>query len=91
MALLGLGALRIQARSPCHRVTVSPVQLDAESNLRKARQAYVSRCEEHDKARSAASRAEEDGGNTLTKSLDKKRRAEEEARGKVSRPPRPPL
>ncbi|XP_061095752.1 rho GTPase-activating protein 45-like isoform X2 [Conger conger] len=54
--------------------------MEAESNLRKARQAYVSRCEEHDKARS---RAEEDGGGTLIKSLDKKRRLEEEARCKA--------
>ncbi|XP_035268055.1 rho GTPase-activating protein 45 isoform X1 [Anguilla anguilla] len=57
--------------------------LDAESNLRKARQFYVTRCEEYDKAKSVTSRAEEDGGSSVTKSLDKKRRLEEEARGKA--------
>ncbi|KAJ8387742.1 hypothetical protein AAFF_G00150430 [Aldrovandia affinis] len=57
--------------------------LDAEVNLRKAKHAYVARCEEHDKAKTAISRAEEDGGSTLTKSLDKKRRLEEEARSKA--------
>ncbi|KAG5850738.1 hypothetical protein ANANG_G00085640 [Anguilla anguilla] len=57
--------------------------LDAESNLRKARQFYMTRCEEYDKAKSVTSRAEEDGGSSVTKSLDKKRRLEEEARGKA--------
>ncbi|KAJ8277331.1 hypothetical protein GJAV_G00074050 [Gymnothorax javanicus] len=57
--------------------------LEAESNLRKARQVYVARYEEYDKAKGVTSRAEEDGGNTLTKSLDKKRRLEEEARSKA--------
>ncbi|KAJ8270091.1 hypothetical protein GJAV_G00110230 [Gymnothorax javanicus] len=62
--------------------------MEAESNLRKARQAYVVRCEEYDKAKSVASRAEEEqqgaaGGGATTKALDKKRRLEEEARNKA--------
>ncbi|KAG9350639.1 hypothetical protein JZ751_024528, partial [Albula glossodonta] len=56
--------------------------LEAETNLRKAKQAYMARCEEHDKAKTVTSRAEEDGGSSITKSLDKKRRLEEEARSK---------
>ncbi|KAI1891738.1 hypothetical protein AGOR_G00146860 [Albula goreensis] len=57
--------------------------LEAETNLRKAKQAYMARCEEHDKAKTVTSRAEEDGGSSITKSLDKKRRLEEEARSKA--------
>uniref|UniRef100_A0A8C9WUL4 Rho GTPase activating protein 45 n=1 Tax=Scleropages formosus TaxID=113540 RepID=A0A8C9WUL4_SCLFO len=56
---------------------------EAETNLRKAKQAYMARCEEYDKARMAASRAEDDGGSSGAKSLDKKRRNEEEARNKA--------
>ncbi|KAL4658903.1 minor histocompatibility protein HA-1-like [Arapaima gigas] len=56
---------------------------EAETNLRKAKQAYMARCEEYDKARMAASRAEDDGGSSAAKSLDKKRRNEEEARNKA--------
>ncbi|KAJ7993105.1 hypothetical protein DPEC_G00268970 [Dallia pectoralis] len=57
--------------------------MECESNLRKAKHAYMARCEEHDKAKAAASRAaEEDGGGSTTKSLGKKLRVEEEARNK---------
>ncbi|CAB1314030.1 unnamed protein product [Coregonus sp. 'balchen'] len=56
--------------------------LECESNLRKAKHAYLARCEEHDKA--AASRAAEgEGGGSTTKSLGKKLRVEEEARNKA--------
>ncbi|XP_041695585.1 rho GTPase-activating protein 45 isoform X2 [Coregonus clupeaformis] len=58
--------------------------LECESNLRKAKHAYMARCEEHDKAKAAASRAaEEDGGGSTTKSLGKKLRVEEDARNKA--------
>lgn len=60
---------------------------EAESNLRKARQLYMGRCEEYERARTAANRAEEEqsgtGSNSTTKVLDKKRRLEEEARNKA--------
>lgn len=60
------------------------IQMECESNLRKAKHAYMARCEEHDKAKAAASRAaEEDGGGSTTKSLGKKLRVEEDARNKV--------
>uniref|UniRef100_A0A4W5NAR3 Rho GTPase activating protein 45 n=1 Tax=Hucho hucho TaxID=62062 RepID=A0A4W5NAR3_9TELE len=56
--------------------------LECESNLRKAKHAYMARCEEHDKA--ATSRAaEEEGGGSTSKSLGKKLRVEEEARNKA--------
>ncbi|XP_045553192.1 rho GTPase-activating protein 45 [Salmo salar] len=54
--------------------------LECESNLRKAKHAYMARCEEHDKA--ATSRAAEEGGST-SKSLGRKLRVEEEARNKA--------
>uniref|UniRef100_A0A673JMY7 Minor histocompatibility protein HA-1-like n=1 Tax=Sinocyclocheilus rhinocerous TaxID=307959 RepID=A0A673JMY7_9TELE len=61
---------------------------DAESNLRKARHLYVSRCEEYERARTVANKVEEEqsgtGSGSTTKALDKKRRLEEEARNKVS-------
>ncbi|XP_056599791.1 rho GTPase-activating protein 45 isoform X1 [Triplophysa dalaica] len=60
---------------------------DAESNLRKARHLYISRCEEYERARAAANRVEEEqsgtGTSSTTKVLDKKRRLEEEARNKA--------
>ncbi|XP_051985390.1 rho GTPase-activating protein 45-like isoform X2 [Xyrauchen texanus] len=60
---------------------------DAESNLRKARQLYTSRCEEYERARTAANRVEEEhsgtGSGSTTKALDRKRRLEEEARSKA--------
>lgn len=52
-------------------------------NLRKAKQVYMVRCEEYDKAKTAACRAEEEGGGSTAKSLEKKKRSEEEARNKV--------
>ena len=55
--------------------------MECEVNLRKAKQAYVVRCEDYDKAKAAASRAEEEAGGA--KSLEKKKRVEEEARNKV--------
>uniref|UniRef100_A0A8C2I8E0 Rho GTPase activating protein 45a n=1 Tax=Cyprinus carpio TaxID=7962 RepID=A0A8C2I8E0_CYPCA len=60
---------------------------DAESNLRKARQLYMSRCEEYERARIVANKVEEEqsgtGSGSTTKALDKKRRLEEEARNKA--------
>ncbi|XP_054646773.1 rho GTPase-activating protein 45 isoform X2 [Dunckerocampus dactyliophorus] len=56
--------------------------MDCESNLRKAKQTYMARCEDY-KAKAAASRAEEEGAGTTAKSLDKKKRLEEEARNKA--------
>lgn len=52
-------------------------------NLRKAKQAYMARCEEYEKAKTAFCRAEEEGGGSTAKSLEKKKRIEEEARNKV--------
>ncbi|XP_036410003.1 rho GTPase-activating protein 45 [Megalops cyprinoides] len=62
--------------------------MEAETNLRKAKQAYMARYEEYDKAKTVASKAEEEqqggaGGGSTTKALDKKRRLEEEARNKA--------
>ncbi|KAM8765499.1 rho GTPase-activating protein 45 isoform 3-T3 [Rhynchonycteris naso] len=63
---------------------------EAESNLRKAKQGYVQRCEDHDKARLLVARAEEEqagtgpgAGGTASKTLDKRRRLEEEAKNKA--------
>lgn len=62
-------------------------QQEAEVNLRKAKQVYMQRSEEHDKAKYVAVKAEEEQQNTAssitTKTLDKKRRLEEEAKNKV--------
>ncbi|NXY20543.1 HMHA1 protein, partial [Atrichornis clamosus] len=62
---------------------------EAEGNLRKAKQTYMQRSEEHDKAKYMAVKAEEEQQNTTssitTKTLDKKRRLEEEAKNKVGR------
>uniref|UniRef100_A0A7N8WYY9 Rho GTPase activating protein 45b n=1 Tax=Mastacembelus armatus TaxID=205130 RepID=A0A7N8WYY9_9TELE len=57
--------------------------MECEVNLRKAKQAYVVRCEEHDKAKTATCRAEEEGGGSTAKSVEKKKRLEEEARNKA--------
>ncbi|XP_028672109.2 rho GTPase-activating protein 45 isoform X3 [Erpetoichthys calabaricus] len=60
--------------------------MDAETNLRKAKQIFMMRCEEYDKAKHVTVKAEEDqhGSNTNSgKSLEKKRRLEEEARNKA--------
>ncbi|NWI93827.1 HMHA1 protein, partial [Pitta sordida] len=60
---------------------------EAEGNLRKAKQTYMQRSEEHDKAKYVAVKAEEEQQNTAssttTKTLDKKRRLEEEAKNKA--------
>ncbi|NXN47875.1 HMHA1 protein, partial [Rhinoptilus africanus] len=60
---------------------------EAEVNLRKAKQVYMQRSEEHEKAKYVAVKAEEEQQNTTgsitTKTLDKKRRLEEEAKNKV--------
>ncbi|NXB75579.1 HMHA1 protein, partial [Donacobius atricapilla] len=60
---------------------------EAEGNLRKAKQTYMQRSEEHDKAKYMAMKAEEEQQNTTssitTKTLDKKRRLEEEAKNKA--------
>jgi len=57
--------------------------MECEVNLRKAKQVYTVRCEEHEKAKAAACRAEEEGGGATAKSVEKKKRLEEEARNKV--------
>ncbi|XP_035751497.1 rho GTPase-activating protein 45 [Egretta garzetta] len=60
---------------------------EAEVNLRKAKQIYMQRSEEHEKAKYTAAKAEEEQQNTTssitTKALDKKRRLEEEAKNKA--------
>ncbi|KFW10010.1 Minor histocompatibility protein HA-1, partial [Eurypyga helias] len=60
---------------------------EAEVNLRKAKQTYMQRSEEHDKAKYMAVKAEEEqqstAGSITTKTLDKKRRLEEEAKNKA--------
>ncbi|XP_019393801.1 PREDICTED: minor histocompatibility protein HA-1 isoform X1 [Crocodylus porosus] len=60
---------------------------EAEANLRKAKQMYNQRCEEHDKAKHVTVKAEEEqqstSSSTATKTLDKKRRLEEEAKNKA--------
>ncbi|XP_007952787.1 rho GTPase-activating protein 45 [Orycteropus afer afer] len=63
---------------------------DAEANLRKAKQGYVQRCEDHDKARVLVARAEEEqatagpgAGSAASKNVDKRRRLEEEAKNKA--------
>ncbi|XP_005406055.1 PREDICTED: minor histocompatibility protein HA-1 isoform X2 [Chinchilla lanigera] len=63
---------------------------EAEANLRKAKQGYVQRCEDHDKARLQVAKAEEEqaatspgAGSTASKTLDKRRRLEEEAKNKA--------
>lgn len=66
-----------------------PLQQEAESNLRKAKQMYMQRSEEHEKAKSGTVKAEEEqqaaSSTAATKALDKRRRLEEEARNKVGR------
>ncbi|XP_057263419.1 rho GTPase-activating protein 45 isoform X2 [Pezoporus wallicus] len=60
---------------------------EAEANLRKAKQTYMQRSEEHDKAKYVAVKAEEEqqsiASSVTTKTLDKKRRLEEEAKNKA--------
>ncbi|XP_034036193.1 rho GTPase-activating protein 45 [Thalassophryne amazonica] len=57
--------------------------MECEANLRKAKQAYITRCEEYDKAKTAACRAEEEVGGSTAKVVEKKKRLEEEARNKA--------
>ncbi|XP_018415042.1 PREDICTED: minor histocompatibility protein HA-1 isoform X2 [Nanorana parkeri] len=57
--------------------------MEAEVNLRKSKQTYMQRSEEHEKALYYAARAEEEQSHIGTKSVDKKRRAEEEAKNKA--------
>ncbi|XP_061593749.1 rho GTPase-activating protein 45 isoform X2 [Cololabis saira] len=57
--------------------------MECESNLRKAKQGYMVRREEYDKAMSATCKAEEEGGGSTAKSVEKKKRLEEEARNKA--------
>ncbi|XP_077332189.1 rho GTPase-activating protein 45 isoform X3 [Lithobates pipiens] len=57
--------------------------MEAEVNLRKAKQIYMQRSEEHEKAQYYAARAEEEQSHSGTKSVDKKRRAEEEAKNRA--------
>ncbi|XP_017502819.2 rho GTPase-activating protein 45 isoform X3 [Manis javanica] len=63
---------------------------EAVSNLRKAKQGYFQRCEDHNKAHLLVSRAEEEqagtgpgAGGAASKTLDKRRRVEEEAKNKA--------
>ncbi|XP_043835051.1 rho GTPase-activating protein 45 isoform X2 [Dromiciops gliroides] len=68
---------------------------EAESNLRKAKQSYMQRCEDYEKAQYLTVKAEEEQGggggasagsgasSAATKALDKKRRLEEEAKNKA--------
>ncbi|CAL8254217.1 unnamed protein product [Merluccius merluccius] len=63
-----------------HWIRAKRKLMECEANLRKAKQVYVVRCEDYDKAKVAASRAEEEAGG---KSLEKKKRVEEEARNKA--------
>ncbi|CAH2292985.1 minor histocompatibility HA-1 isoform X1 [Pelobates cultripes] len=57
--------------------------LEAETNLRKARQTYMQRSEEHERAQYTTARAEDELSHSGAKSLDKKRRAEEEAKNRA--------
>ncbi|XP_028443969.1 rho GTPase-activating protein 45 isoform X1 [Perca flavescens] len=66
-----------------HWIRAKRKLMECEANLRKAKQAFTVRCEEYDKAKTAACRAEEEGGgSTSAKSVEKKKRLEEEARNK---------
>ncbi|CAO2641507.1 Rho GTPase-activating protein 45 [Lemmus lemmus] len=56
---------------------------EAEANLRKAKQGYKQRCEDHDKARLQVAKAEEEQQGTTGPALDKRRRLEEEAKNKA--------
>uniref|UniRef100_A0A3P9BWQ1 Rho GTPase activating protein 45 n=1 Tax=Maylandia zebra TaxID=106582 RepID=A0A3P9BWQ1_9CICH len=66
-----------------HWIRAKRKLMECEANLRKAKQAYIARCEEYDKAKTAACRAEEEGGGSTAKSVEKKKRVEEEARNKA--------
>ncbi|XP_036971938.1 rho GTPase-activating protein 45 isoform X1 [Acanthopagrus latus] len=66
-----------------HWIRAKRKLLECEVNLRKAKQAFMVRCEEFEKAKTAACRAEEEGGGSTAKSVEKKKRLEEEARNKA--------
>ncbi|XP_041861887.1 rho GTPase-activating protein 45 isoform X2 [Melanotaenia boesemani] len=66
-----------------HWIRAKRKLMECEANLRKAKQVFVVRCEEHEKAKTATCRAEEEGGGSTAKSLEKKKRLEEEARNKA--------
>ncbi|XP_038572216.1 rho GTPase-activating protein 45 isoform X1 [Micropterus salmoides] len=66
-----------------HWIRAKRKLIECEVNLRKAKQAFMARCEEYEKAKTAACRAEEEGGGSTAKSLEKKKRLEEEARYKA--------
>ncbi|XP_067368171.1 rho GTPase-activating protein 45 isoform X2 [Channa argus] len=66
-----------------HWIRAKRKLMECEGNLRKAKQVYMVRCEEYDKAKTAACRAEEEGGGSTAKSVEKKKRLEEEARNKA--------
>ncbi|XP_010777034.1 LOW QUALITY PROTEIN: minor histocompatibility protein HA-1 [Notothenia coriiceps] len=65
-----------------HWIRAKRKLMECEANLRKAKQAFMVRCEEYEKAKTAACRAEEEGGGSTAKSVEKKKRVEEEARNK---------
>ncbi|XP_063746821.1 rho GTPase-activating protein 45 isoform X2 [Eleginops maclovinus] len=65
-----------------HWIRAKRKLMECEANLRKAKQAFMVRCEEYEKAKMAACRAEEEGGGSTAKSVEKKKRVEEEARNK---------
>ncbi|KAM9761604.1 rho GTPase-activating protein 45 isoform 2-T2 [Menidia menidia] len=66
-----------------HWIRAKRKLMECEANLRKAKQGYTARCEEYEKAKTAACRAEEEGGGSTAKSVEKKKRLEEEARNKA--------
>ncbi|XP_058494868.1 rho GTPase-activating protein 45 isoform X2 [Solea solea] len=66
-----------------HWIRAKRKLMECEANLRKAKHAYMARCEDYDKAKMAAFRAEEEGGGSTAKSVEKKKRLEEEARNKA--------
>ncbi|XP_040039534.2 rho GTPase-activating protein 45 isoform X1 [Gasterosteus aculeatus] len=66
-----------------HWIRAKRKLMECEANLRKAKQVFMVRCEEYDKAKTAACRAEEEGGGATAKSVEKKKRVEEEARNKA--------
>ncbi|KAM4810625.1 rho GTPase-activating protein 45 [Rhinophrynus dorsalis] len=57
--------------------------MEAETNLRKARQAYMQRSEEHERAQYSAARAEEEQGHIGARALEKKRKTEEDTKNRA--------
>lgn len=66
-----------------HLITYVCFQSEAESALKKARLLKVQKKEEYEKARSSTSRTEEEQPTAGGRTLEKKRRVEEEALQKV--------